>query len=81
MRVHADRVAAIGTSREAKTVQRRRGRLGFRRPRLGQNRFARHTLLQEQLRRLHARVGVEARDEHGPSAPITLASATSDIPW
>jgi hypothetical protein len=52
---------------EAPGGERRRRRQGARRlgrPRLGHRRVARHALLQQQLRRLHARVLVEARDHH-----------------
>ena len=36
----------------------------FGRPRLGENRLAGHALLQQELGRLHAAVGVESFDEH-----------------
>ena len=62
---------------------RRRGRRGgarlLDRARLGDRRVARHPLLQQQLRRLHARIGVEAPTIGSPSS--TLASATRVIPW
>ena len=43
---------------------RGRGRRSFGWPRLGKNRLAGHALLQQQLGRLHAAVGVKSFDEH-----------------
>ncbi len=57
------RVRARGVRRpEAPRRDHRHGgqrRRAFRRPRLGQDRLARHALLQQQLRRLHPGIGVE----------------------
>ena len=56
-------VCGVRNRRDDGCADRRHGAGAFRRPRLGENRLARHAFLEQQLGRLDPRVGVEPRHE------------------